>query len=191
MNAGIIAHRFPPAHSAGPVSVRCEVTPGQFADVEVPGEMLERYVACKLVPVAGRPGAYRVAVKAHRPLVAVTDDLGERMGFGLERRQILALAAAGLIDAYRCTTGTTLVDPESVWEHIYSTRMSTGADGQSLAQQFWSPEKVRAYSDAAEFVRAAGIVTQSRREKAAEIPHLEFDFGEPVERLAAQHQHAA
>lgn len=178
MKSRIIGHQLPEAPApAQKVTLQCEVTPGKVETVEVPGEMLERFVAVRIVPVPGRPGVYRAQVKAYAPLLPLTDDLGQRMGWGLERRQILALACAGFIDAYRGTTGATQVDPISVWEHIENTRLCTDEDGRSLAQEFWTPERIRHYSDAQEFVRASGIVPASRRESAADVPHLEFDFG--------------
>ena len=189
MKTSIINHqlREEPA-PRGAVKVRAEVTPGVVKDVDIPGEMLERYVLVRMVPVPGKPGVFRAQVQHHAPLVPVTDDIGSRLGFGLERRQILALAVAGLIDGYRATTGTTLVDPASVWHHVYNTRLSTDGDGKCLAQTFWTPELVRHYADAAEFVRACGIVSNERRAKAGEIEHLEFDFGTPAE---TQTPHAA
>lgn len=186
MKADVIAHQLPEAPQTGSkVKLQCEVTPGKVQEVEVPAEMLERYVAVRIVPVPGRPGIFRVQVKSYEPLVPVTDDLGQRMGWGLERRQILALACAGFINAYRGTTGATQVDPISVWDHLYNTRLSTDETGESLAQQFWTPERIRHYSDAQEFVRASGIVPAARRENADTVPHLEFDFGNTPEPHAA------
>jgi hypothetical protein len=123
-----------------------------------------------MVPVPGKPGVLRANFRQYAPLVPVTDDLGERMGWGLERRQILALGIARMINVFRPTTGATLVDPVSVWEHIERCRLSE-------AGEVWTPEAVRAYSDAREFVKASGIVTGERRSKADQCPHLEFDFG--------------
>jgi len=178
MTSSIINYQLPEAPAArAKVALRCEITPGAVSDVEVPAEMLERWVAVKMVPIPGKPGVYRAHVRMNAPLMQVTDDLGDRMGWGLERRQILSLCIAGFADGYRCTSGATLIDPVSVWEHIYSTRLSTNEHGRSLAQEFWTPEHVRHYADAQEFVRASGIIPQSRRDKAGEIPHLEFDFG--------------
>lgn len=182
MNSSIINSQLsdPPA-PRGPVKVRAEVTPGKIEEVEIPAEMLERYVMVKMVPVPGKPGVFRAMVKHHETLVPVTEDLGERLGCGLERRQILALAAGGFIDGFRATTATSLINPAQLWDHIYSTRLSTDEDGKSFAQKFWTAEKIRHYSDAAEFVRACGVVSAERRAKAGEVPHLEFDFSEPEE----------
>jgi hypothetical protein len=176
----VINMQFPEAPGPrGTVTLNVEVVPGQYRAVPVPQEMLERYVMVKLLPVPGKAGYYRMAVKEHKALVQLTDDLGDRMGWGLERRQLLALACAGMIEAYRATTGVTLIEPESVWEHIHSTSLGTDEDLKSEAQGFWTPERIAAYRDSQEFVRASGIVPASRRKEADEIDHLEFDFGEP------------
>ena len=177
MNSSVINYQLPvPPAPRGKVRLHCEVTPGKVEEVEIPAEMLERYVAGKIVPVPGKVGIYKAQLRCHRPLEPLTEELCAM--WGMERRQILALGIAGLINLYRGTTGATQVDPESVWDHIYGTRMSTDGDGRSLAQQFWTAENVRHYSDAQDFVRAAGIVSHERRAKAGAVPHLEFDFGQ-------------
>lgn len=174
MKTSVLNAVLPAEPPASPtVKVQVEVVPGAIVETEVPEIMRERFVAVKLAPIAGRPGIYRVVPRDYRALVPVTEDLGERMGWGLERRQILALGVAGLINCYRATTGATLVDPVSVWEHIDNTRISE-------AREFWTPERVASYRDAQEFVRATGIVDAGRRRDADAIPnHLEFDFSGP------------
>lgn len=179
MTSSIINYQLPEAPAArAKVKLRCETAPGVVSEIEVPAEMLERWIAVRLMPIPGKPGIYRAHLRMYAPLMQVTDDIGDRMGWGLERRQLLSLCIAGFVDGYRCTSGATLIDPVSVWDHIEKTRLSTNEHGRSMAQEFWTPERVRHYSDAQEFVRASGIIPQSRRDKAGDIPHLEFDFGD-------------
>lgn len=186
MTSSIINHNLPPAPELKPKQrLRCEVTPGKVEEVEIPGEMLERYVAVRIVPVPGRPGVFRAQVKMYAPLMPLTDDLGERMGWALDRRQILALAVGGFITAYRGTTGATQIEPISVWDHLESRRLCTDENGQCIAQTAWTPEDVRHYSDAQEFVRASGIVTAQQRGRADDVPHLEFDFGDSTSNATA------
>lgn len=156
--SAIILPENPPAETP-PEVVRTEVKPGMVKLVPFPSGMTEgravQYVA-HLEPVPGQPGLWREVRRTPRPLVKLTDELSSEMGWGLTRRDLLTLAYAGMVRAYRPGLQTTLIDPASVWVHLRRTRLS-GEDGGAAA--FWRDAgNVRAYSEASAEVVSRGLV---------------------------------
>ena len=153
-----------PPEERPPEVVRVEVTPGKVQQVVMPADMRAGRVVHQEVP--GVPGLWREVKKVHRPLVKLTDDMEGLEATGLSRRDVLTLAFAGMVRAYRPGLQTTLVDPATLWRHIYRTQL--GPDGGKAAEYWQDRARVRDFSEASQEVQARGLVSRESRRDARE-----------------------
>ena len=161
------------------VRVQVEAVPGKVRAVSLPagaaaGRKLHYEVT--LEPVPGVPGLWKEVRRMHQPHLKLTDDMEGLEDTGLTRRDVLTLAFAGMVKASRPGLQTTLVDPASLWSHIYKTRL--GPDGGAAAEFWQVRDNVRNYSEASQDVVARGLVSRDvykeAREQAAGQAMLEL-----------------
>ncbi len=151
------------------VRVEVEAVPGKRRMVPMPagataGRVLHYEVT--LEPVPGVPGLWREVKRMHQPMVKLTEDMEGLEDTGLTRRDVLALIWAGMVEGSRPGLQTTLVNPASLWAHIYRTRL--GPDGGAAAAFWQVKENVRNYSEASQDVVSRGLVTRDAFREARE-----------------------
>ncbi len=161
-----IIHDDPPAEPP-PEIVRVEVKPGTVRRVPLPAGMTAGRVVqyeAVLEPVPGQPGLWREVRLKHSPLVKLTDDLEQEQGWGLTRRDLLALAYGGFVPAYRPGLQTTLIDAAAVWQHIRRTSLQ----GRERAAAFWTRENVRRFSEGSQEAVSRGLISRDLHREATE-----------------------
>jgi hypothetical protein len=149
--------------------VRVEVTPGKVRAVAMPSGMTEgRSVQYEvsLEPVPGQPGLWREVTRKFQPLVKLTDSMEGLENTGLTRRDVLTLAYAGFIPAFRPGLQTTLVNPVAVWRHIQRTQI--GPDGGRAAEFWQNRQNIRDYSEASQEVVSRGLCPRDAQKEARE-----------------------
>lgn len=149
--------------------VRCEVTPGKVQQVVMPAGMTAGRTVqyeVSLEPVPGQPGLWREVKRTFQPLVKLSDDMAGLENTGLTRRDVLTLAYAGFVPAFRPGLQTTLVAPLAVWRHIQRTQI--GPDGGRAAEFWGNRQNVRDFSEASQEVVSRGLVSRDVYKEARE-----------------------
>jgi hypothetical protein len=101
------------------VMVDCEIAPGQTIRTKVPRECLTAY---GLVRLNKQPNGNRVPdLKTWQQYVRLTDDLPSRLGLDIDSDTLRVLCYAGFVKASRPTPFVTLVDVQSLLDHIEAT----------------------------------------------------------------------
>lgn len=158
MKSPIIKLPDPPA-SPKYVVVDCEIAPGQKIKTKVPRECLTSF---GMVRLNQQPGGHRVPdLRTWQRLVRLTDDLPARLGLDIDSDTLRVLCYAGFVQASRPTPFVTLVDVQSIMDHIDAT------SGDNAAT-WWTEERRIQYRQA---YYTSGMRLRRTEQPASAISH--------------------
>lgn len=121
------------------IVIECEVAPCKTASIRVPREALASH---GLVRLSKRPdGSIFPVLKTWHSHERLTDDLPARLGLGMDAATLRVLCYAGFVKASRPTPFVTLIDVQSLLEHLEATEGENAAD-------FWTEARRRRYRQA-------------------------------------------
>jgi len=148
----------------------CEIAPGKRASVKLPCDSLTKYGVVKLKRTNG---TLIPLLKTWQGQVKLTHDLPALLGIGIDHSTLRMLCYAGFVKSSRPTPFVTIIDVQSLLDHIEAT------SGENAAA-FWSAENRRKYAEA---YWASGM--RLARELKVALP-VDPDQGElfPVEGMA-------
>ena len=116
----------------------CELAPGKRGSVKLPSEALTKFGFVKL---KRKDGGLFPVLKTWQGVVRLTDDLPEKLGIGMDSQTLRTLCYAGFVKSSRPTPFVTLIDIQSLLDHIEAT---TGEG----AGEFWTEANRRRYARA-------------------------------------------
>lgn len=150
-----------PQPTAAPkfVVVECEIAPGKVIKTKVPRECLNSY---GLVRLARQPdGRQMPELKTWQQWVRLTDDLPERLGLDMDSDTLRVLCYAGFVKASRPSPFVTLLDVQSLLDHLEAT---TGDN----AATWWTEERRIQYRQA---YYTSGMRLKRTQEPASRFTH--------------------
>lgn len=118
-----------------------EVAPGVWAG-GMPVFEMPSHVICRIVPIAGQPGAFTLQPDSSYPgYIRMTDDIGKRLGvIGLSATTMRRLLWAGFVDHIRTAPGCIYISLESLLEHFKRTENDCARE-----RSYWTAERVETW----------------------------------------------
>lgn len=121
--------------------IECEVIPGRKARVAIPQEAPPALIIFRLLKGREKGTYYTKPVELWGSLIRFNATLCEDLGLPIGRTTLWRLIYGGFIDAYRVAPMTTLIDLESLRQHLLKTKI----DGNAVP--FWSQERTLLYRE--------------------------------------------
>lgn len=121
--------------------IQVEIVPGRKCWVTIPQEAPPKMIVFRLFPDKKNGGFFTRPLTLWGGLVRINDTLCADLGLPIGRTTLWRLVYAGFLDAFRVAPMTTLLDLDSVRQHLLATKIDANAP------PYWTAERLTRYRE--------------------------------------------